>query len=106
MSDERKCEPLHNNPSRARTGNCADCRFWNRKGDPWERRAREGETEDEWGYRVPTKKQKCLRVLHANGSREGEADDDPAIVTDGSGYAAAFWTEPTFGCTSFEPGAE
>jgi hypothetical protein len=83
------------------TGRCADCRLWNRNGDPWEA---PGSEDSDWEPRV-TDKRKCLNVLHAN---RGSADQEnglaaPAIVTDGSGYTATFWTAPVFGCTSFEP---
>jgi hypothetical protein len=80
---------------------CKDCRFWNRNGDPFERPSREGDDpalRDHY-IPVPTNKQKCFRVLHANGEEEY---DGLAIVTDGSGYSAILWTEPTFGCALFE----
>jgi hypothetical protein len=79
---------------------CEACRFWNRNGDPWEASGIEPDYE-----RRPTDKQKCLNVLHANLSSDSEdvGFKAPAIVTDGSGYAASFWTAPGFGCTSFEP---
>jgi len=82
-------------------GRCKECRFWNRNGDPWERSGSEAEDYEP----QPTRKRKCLRVLHANGCSAAEDSaylTDPAIVTDGSGYSATFWTEPEFGCSSFE----
>ena len=86
------------------TGRCENCRFWNRKGDPLEAR---GNESTDWEPR-PTTKQKCLNVPHANDCRSGAelAFSAPAAVTDGSGYSAEFWTEPTFGCTSFEARVE
>ena len=83
------------------TSRCADCRFWNRNGEPWQTTAVE---ENDWEP-LRSDKQKCLNVLHANlyGAAAETAVAAPAIVTDGSGYAASFWTSPGFGCTSFEP---
>jgi hypothetical protein len=80
---------------------CDACRFWNKNGEPWERRGTEAEDFEP----QPTRKKKCLRVLHANCSDRADfAPDVLAIVTDGSGYAATFWTDPQFACVMFEAG--
>lgn len=79
---------------------CASCRFWNRNGEPYSYTGNEAQNYEQ----MPTTKQKCLNVLHANNGHYDNvaAHQRPALVTDGSGYAASFWTAPEFGCTSFE----
>lgn len=52
----------------------------------------------------------CTRIIHANGSWEPPSDADPAlwgpnqpaVVLDGSGYAARLVVLPTFGCNLWE----
>lgn len=79
---------------------CSACKFWNRNGEPYSYHGTEEDDPDE----IVTDKQKCLRVVHSNSNSRTRSDTrtDPAIVTDGSGYAASFWTEPSFACSSFE----
>lgn len=48
----------------------------------------------------------CVRVIHANGTYDGELGPPskaPAVVLDGSGYAARFAVLSTFGCVLHEP---
>lgn len=47
----------------------------------------------------------CLRILHGNSGDVpfGKAKEEPALVTDGSGYAARLCVLPTFGCVLHEP---
>ena len=52
----------------------------------------------------------CTRIIHANGSWEAPSGSDPAlwgskqpaVVLDGSGYAARLVVLPHFGCTLWE----
>jgi len=47
---------------------------------------------------------RCLKIIHGNGSGQGEAmKRSDAACLDGSGYAAGLWTKPEFGCNLFEP---
>lgn len=80
---------------------CNTCRFWNRNGKPF--------PEHRFGeYGIPesegTQHRRCLRVLHNSDSRHDDFIDEPAFVTDGSGYTAALRTLPTFGCVLHEAG--
>lgn len=46
----------------------------------------------------------CTRILHGNGGdHEHMVDSEPALVVDGSGYAARLIVLPTFGCNLHEP---
>jgi hypothetical protein len=46
----------------------------------------------------------CARIIHGNGigSNYKTVNAEPAIVTDGSGYAARLRVLPTFGCALHE----
>lgn len=49
---------------------------------------------------------RCTRIIHGNsGGVTCEALREPAVVTDGSGYAASLRVLPTFGCILHEPKA-
>lgn len=51
---------------------------------------------------------RCVRIIHGNrgGAHVDHADGgvsaEPAVVTDGSGYAASLRVLPTFGCVLHE----
>lgn len=47
----------------------------------------------------------CVRIIHGNGDAEREDGTmaEPALVIDGSGYAARLIVLPTFGCVLHEP---
>ena len=51
----------------------------------------------------------CARIIHGNGSQSrgdfAKVNAEPAVVTDGSGYAARLRVLPTFGCALHEPRA-
>ena len=48
----------------------------------------------------------CARIIHGNdGRRFPTIRDEPAIVTDGSVYAARLRVLPTFGCVLHEDAA-
>ena len=70
--------------------NCGTCRHWSAS----EARV----TEDTPGI---SSHHRCIRILHGNGSRP-HVEGEPALIHDGSGYAATLWTLPTFGCALFE----
>lgn len=78
---------------------CATCRFM---AEP---RGLEifGETEAE---DTVTEHRSCVRVIHGNGDSRHEAMSksarEPALVIDGSGYAARLIVLPTFGCVLHE----
>jgi hypothetical protein len=46
----------------------------------------------------------CARIIHGNasGCYYSKVSNEPAIVTDGSGYAAQLRVLPSFGCVLFE----
>lgn len=81
---------------------CATCRFF---GSPaplswiiYEKHSLTGE-EGESAHRL------CARIEHGNGGSGQQTKklaSDPAVVTDGSGYAARLRVLPTFGCTLHE----
>lgn len=49
----------------------------------------------------------CVRIIHGNKDAwlPVPSDAQPAIVVDGSGYAARLLVLPTFGCVLHEPKA-
>jgi hypothetical protein len=53
---------------------------------------------------VKSAHRKCLRIIHGNkyDADEETAAKEPALMTDGSGYAATFWTLPEFGCSLWQ----
>jgi hypothetical protein len=76
---------------------CASCRFFaaprpltNYMADPEEESAHHS----------------CVRIIHGNGDaqRESSTQTEPALVVDGSGYAARLIVLPTFGCVLHEEG--
>jgi hypothetical protein len=77
---------------------CNTCRFFGRPNglDWWD------EATDTYGE---TKHHNCVRIIHGNGggswTRQKTAVE-PAVVTDGSGYAASLRVLPTFGCSLHE----
>ncbi len=83
------------------TGRCATCIFWSvspafSAGGPC------GPDKDLPHHR-------CVRIIHELGLRYVTGDATPeadastqAFLNDGSGYAAALHTLPTFGCTLWE----
>ena len=78
---------------------CADCKFWNAKGDGPSLHSKDWETELESAHR------RCLKALHGNGdaARSGlHLSDEPMMTLDGSGYTASLFTLPTFSCAAFE----
>lgn len=45
----------------------------------------------------------CVRVIHGNrGDQTDKTAKEPAVVVDGSGYAARLLVLPTFGCVLHE----
>lgn len=55
---------------------------------------------DDW---EPSNYHTCVRVIHGNAEPfRTEAPDVPALVVDGSGYAARLVVLPTFGCVLHE----
>jgi hypothetical protein len=80
----------------ATANTCSACRFWNRHGQP---------RDDMAEYDAPPlPHRQCFKIIHGNASSQDvPLRDAPAFVTDGSGYAAALWTAPTFECSAFEP---
>jgi hypothetical protein len=84
---------------------CATCRFWNRNGRNDEHMNWDSDANGGEGESVVTAHRRCLRILHGNAGMtkdEAAAARDLALVTDGSGYAAALRTLPTFGCVLWE----
>lgn len=96
--------------------NCATCKHWDkaagqpeapimerepdRDGRPVYRQIGRGPVPGEWGT--------CERILRYGGSSYGvppdmdERTDDPAYLSDGSGYFASLTTRSDFGCTLHE----
>ena len=62
----------------------------------------DGESQDEDGE---SEHRYCARIEHGNGGTAKQAKrlaSDPAVVSDGSGYAARLRVLPTFGCALHE----
>lgn len=85
---------------------CASCRFM-----AAERETRMVEREDPNDSNrviyedVPRQLRTCTRIIHGNRDTwdyEG-TEQQPAMVVDGSGYAARLLVLPTFGCVLHEP---
>ncbi len=59
---------------------------------------------DDGSEGVVSKHRSCARIIHGNGDARNSPEtlDEPAIVTDGSGYAARLLVLPTFGCVLHE----
>lgn len=85
---------------------CATCRFFGAQDgveiwdDDYEGSFGKGDTHE-------TDHHPCARIIHGNGSGVGRSsfahvNKEPAIVTDGSGYAARLRVLPSFGCTLHE----
>ena len=71
---------------------CATCRFM--AADRGEEGMRGGETHSS-----------CVRIIHGNscmGDGYPNVKAEPAVVVDGSGYAARLCVLPTFGCVLHE----
>lgn len=51
-----------------------------------------------------TEHRSCVRIIHGNAdsSSETQSASEPAVVIDGSGYAARLIVLPTFGCVLHE----
>ncbi len=79
--------------------NCATCKFMG---------AERGEAffaDDDADSLTQSAHHSCVRIIH--GNRHGDSGlratmNEPAIVTDGSGYAARLMVLPTFGCVLHE----
>lgn len=59
------------------------------------------------GFMVPdveSEHRRCVRIIHGNadGNPSTSVLEEPAVVTDGSGYAASLRVLPSFGCTLHE----
>lgn len=81
---------------------CSSCRFFGAPGGGvsiWDDSADEGR-----GDTRETDHHACARIIHGNKGRGAfaEVNAEPAIVTDGSGYAARLRVLPTFGCALHE----
>lgn len=75
--------------------NCANCRFWSQANtiEGWDSDPVEGDASS-----VELPHGKCFAIIHGNASGVSNLSKTPAMVCDGSGYAATFWTLPTFSC--------
>lgn len=81
---------------------CSTCRFFGvRMGiDAWDD---DYVTSFGSGGMRETEHHACARIIHGNDGRPFPAiKDEPAIVTDRSGYAARLRVLPTFGCALHE----
>lgn len=80
---------------------CETCRFWSRAGEGW--RVSHGDETNDWKD-IRSQHRLCAQVIHANAGDYDRSTIETAlaIVTDGSGYAAALRTLPTFGCVLWE----
>lgn len=76
---------------------CSTCRF---------RAAPRGLSawSDDGDYLGETEHSTCTRILHGNGGdvKAPRVFSEPALVTDGSGYAARLVVLPSFGCSLHE----
>jgi hypothetical protein len=79
---------------------CMTCAYWNANGIS----AFSNYGEEEGDEDVESMHRRCLRILHGNsGSVPFDTiEHAPALVTDGSGYAASLYTLPTFVCALWE----
>jgi hypothetical protein len=70
---------------------CETCRFWSMS------------PKDENGFDVGVHRL-CAAVIHGNhwNAEDGTVARSLAVVTDGSGYAAALRTQANFGCVMHE----
>lgn len=82
---------------------CQTCRFFGARmgieawDEDYEGPCGRGDTRE-------TDRHACARIIHGNdGKRFPTIKDEPAVVTDGSGYAARLRVLPTFGCVLHEP---
>lgn len=82
------------------TAHCATCRFF---GAPGGFEDSDYNDADEWVERV-TGHHYCARVIHGNSGDYAfdRIAAEPAVLTDGSGYAARLRVLPTFGCVLHE----
>lgn len=87
-------------------GTCATCRFFGaRMGvEVWDDDYDAGNGFGPGDTRE-TEHHACARIIHGNGGGVdfAKVNAEPAIVTDGSGYAARLRVLPTFGCALHEP---
>lgn len=92
--------PVH----RMSEARCGTCRFMAETRDGIDFYEYEDETGTE---EKTTEHHSCVRIIHGNGNLKYEGFNriapEPAIVTDGSGYAARLLVLPTFGCVLHEP---
>lgn len=79
------------------TKTCATCRFLG-DADPVARYS------DEEPFEEFSEHRRCVRIIHGNRNMRpsNEVFAEPAVVTDGSGYAASLCVLPTFGCVLHE----
>ncbi len=80
---------------------CTTCRFMAAERD-------DGLTFWDEDEERSTKHHSCVRIIHGNGDAKYDKGYDglsvePALVTDGSGYAARLIVLPSFGCVLHEP---
>ena len=89
---------------------CATCRFLAAPRDSYDEHGGvhvydptyDGDDEQVTSHRT------CVRIIHGNGNAGIGVDAlsrmnaEPALVTDGSGYAARLVVLPTFGCVLHE----
>ncbi len=78
---------------------CSTCRFFGARGgvEIWD-------DEYDGGDLRETDHHACARIIHGNGQQRDyrKVNSEPAIVTDGSGYAARLRVLPSFGCALHE----
>lgn len=89
--------------------NCESCRFFlaldeeSNDGDGYIYGAAVTFWDSENERSESSKHGTCVRIIHGNkDSRNESAIHEPAVVTDGSGYAAALRVLPSFGCVLWE----
>lgn len=76
---------------------CSTCRFFGARNSL-------GVWDDNYGDIRETDHHTCARIIHGNagGVDFHKVNVEPAIVTDGSGYAARLRVLATFGCVLHE----
>ena len=91
--DPRTCDDCRSESD----ATCETCRYHSTEGhEVWDHEANNGE-----GDYVTSRQRRCLRILHGNGD-DRRVRDWPAMVCDGSGYAATLYTLASFGCSLHE----
>lgn len=86
--------------------NCGTCRFLAAERETYDVEQEDPSDPNRVIYvDVERKLRTCTRIIHGNRDTwayEG-TEQQPAVVVDGSGYAARLLVLPTFGCVLHEP---